>query len=189
MVRDWSANWAGVWESDGLEFDPTCGRCGLMLENRPGGRRLPLRLKIPSGKRYGDVWFLGPEILVNEHAKQVLLKHVHSGVSFVEAEIAYPAGVRLWSVEVSNRCVMHPDCNVEIGPICAECGRRRHWTWDGGIRLADCTHDMFRLIEFSGKVFVSESLKKSLEAEGLKNVAFVDAASIYDENAKYLPTR
>lgn len=181
LSPDWSGRWAEVWEN-GVQYEARCRGCSLMPEQRPGGCILPLRLKIPPGRRYGDVWFLGPEVLVNEHAKQVFLKHVHAGVSFVEAEITYPTGVRLWSVEVSNRCVMHSDCNVEIGPVCMKCGRRRYLTWNGGIRIADCTHDMFRLIEFPGMIFVSDFLKQALVAEGLKNLSFVDVASVYDQD-------
>ena len=188
LSPDKTRNWAVAWESGG-EFDPMCKKCERTIERRPGGARLPLVYKVPPGKPHGDVWFHAQEFLVNERAMSAILKHVSDGISFVKARITSPAGLYLWSMEVSNRCVMHADCNVQLVEVCQECGDQRYSTWDGGIRIAPCTHDMFRLIEFSGMIFVSESLKQALEGENLKNSTFVDADSIHDEFAWMRPKR
>lgn len=166
-----------------------CKVCERTISRRPGGARLPLVFKVPPGKAHGDVWFHAMDVLVNERAMRAIAKHVSEGVSFVEARITSPAGLRLWSMEVSNRCAMHADCNVQLAAVCPECGDQRYSTWDGGIRVAPCAQDMFRLIEFSGWIFVSESMKQVLEGEGLKNLKFVDADSIHDEFAWLRPNR
>jgi len=193
LQPDYSRNWAKVWD-DVLDEDrrpaPTCGKCERpIVPHRPGGGWGSLRYWIPPGKPHGDFYHHAYDIMVDERAKDVLSEHVLSGVSFLEAEVTYPCKTRLWSIEVTNRCAMHPDCNVQLVSVCPECGEHDYSTWDGGIRVADCGHDMFRLVEHPGKIFVSESMKQMLEAAQLKNLAFVDASSIHDEMARYRRAR
>jgi hypothetical protein len=185
---DYSHNWAAVWRTGGV-YPAKCSACRSYISERPGGGWEPLRVKIPPGKRHGDVYHYIYDLLVNEHAKQVLSEHVREGVSFVEAQIVYPAGVRLWSVEISNRCAMHLDCGVELVRVCPQCGYREYSTWDGGIRIGDCAHDIFRLTEDPSWVIVSEPLKQKLEAAKLKNLVFVDASTMHDEFAWMRPQR
>lgn len=187
-IPDDSHDWAEVWGA-GDELAIICSTCGRAISQRVGGGWSPLCFRIPPGKPHGNMYHYTYDILVDEWAKQVLSAHVHEGIAFIEARIIDSAEVRLWSVEVSNRCAMHPACNVQLITVCPECGLRRYSTWDGGVRIVDCTHDIFRLNEHPGYVFVKESLKQALEAAKLKNLAFVDASSVHDVNARYQPKR
>jgi hypothetical protein len=185
---DYSVTWAEVWEDD-IRFDPRCPACDRTIANRPGGRLLPLGVKIMKPRNMGDFFWLAPELLVNERAKHVLAEHAPRCVTFVEAVVTNTDSIRLWSVEVSCRCSTHKDLDIQAGFVCPVCGDIRYTTWNGGIRIAECSHEMFRLIEFRGWIWVTDALMRAITLAGLRNVTFQDARTVVDEFPQFRPPK
>jgi hypothetical protein len=137
----------------------------------------------------GDFFWLGPELLVNERAKRVLSEYAPHCVTFVEAVVSAKDAIRLWSVEVSCRCSMHSDLDIQPGSVCSVCGDIQYTTWNGGVRIAECPHHIFRLTELKGDIWVHEALMQVFVREGLRNIVFKEASTVVDKFPEFRPAR
>jgi len=170
--------------SEDNDFEP------ITCEKDPGhqraGRRVtPLHIDILVSKPVDFSGTMLGDIVISEHARQVLSAAKLTGFTVAKVEVATRLEQfddSLWEFVVTGRGgPAHKDSGVKKLRACSECGLVEYSAFDGGIAVDMSRYDgsdFFAVDEYPKYILVSERAKSVIKAGGLTNVTFVESTKL-----------